>query len=335
MELVARAQGDAGDLSKVVPAGRDATSSAPPVSLGNVIPFVRPRREAAPTGAAAELALDPAARPAPPLSAGAGRARIAALLALSLAAHCGLYILFTREPEPLASIGLEAISVEFVLGANTPTGPAPTPGRTPSAPADDPTPTLDPDTTVPKAEEARPVEAKVREPQQLAETAVREVRPDRPRSLPQTPPEELKEQAVALLRGEETPAAREPELTTAPVEPAKPVPAEPEPTRPVRTETRPQPRAAPKHETRPKQERDAKPKQRPGPPQQTASREPNPTGPHQNAPSGVGLGRSQLNSNYRGMVFAHLARHKRFPPRHAAASTAAPPSTSRSTPAAA
>src|SRR5262245_45156310 len=129
MEGAARAHSDAGDLSNVVPlpAEGEAASSAPRISATNVIPFVRPRREpAARTGA--EVALDPAARPAPPLGIGAGRARIAALLALSLTAHSTLYMLFTREPEPMASIGIEAISVEFVLGANTPAGPASTPG---------------------------------------------------------------------------------------------------------------------------------------------------------------------------------------------------------------
>ena len=36
---------------------------------------------------------------------------------------------FWREPEPLASIGIEVISAEIVLGATAPAGAAPTPGE--------------------------------------------------------------------------------------------------------------------------------------------------------------------------------------------------------------
>jgi TonB family protein len=63
-----------------------------------------------------------------------------------------------------------------------------------------------------------------------------------------------------------------------------------------------------------KRKREKKRKERAGPKQQAASGEPNSTGPRAIAASGVGPGRSQADSNYRGLVSAHLARHKRFPP---------------------
>jgi periplasmic protein TonB len=303
------AKGGAGDLSHVTPLAErsEAASSAPPITATNVIPFVRARREAAPSGPATEIACDPAERPAPYLISRERRIQIVALLALSLAVHYGLYLLFNREPEPMASIGLEAISVEIVLGANTQAGVAQAPGeqQAESAPADAPKP-VDPDTTTAKAEETPPTEATpVQESQRLAQIPITEATPERPRSqAAETPPDRTdQQQQVAILR-EETPAPREPEMTAAPEEPAKP--------EPVRTETRPepQPKPAPKRETK-KQE--TRPKERPGPPTRTASTEPNPTGPRQNAASGVGIGRSQLNSNYPGIVFAHLARQKRFP----------------------
>jgi len=313
-----RAHGAAGDLSDVVPlAEREPAASAPPISATNVIPFVRPRRDAPPASSAPDIALDHAARPAPLLIARERRIQIAALLALSLAVHGGLYVLFNRDPEPLASIGLEAISVEFVLGDNRPLA-ASTPGQVQAqtVPADHPNPNpLDPDTTTPKLEETRPPEARpVREPQRLAETTVTEATPERPRTqTAETPPDRTEQrQDVAVLRAEETPAPRESELSAAPEESAKVTPAEPDKPEPVRTETRPQPqpKAAPKQEAKKKQ--DTRPKERAGPETRTASTEPNPTGPRQSSVSGSGPASSR-NANYSGLVSAHLMRHKRYP----------------------
>jgi protein TonB len=300
---------DGGDLSHVAPLALERSgtaTSAPPISATNVVPFVRPRRDAAAPGSAAGIAFDPAARPAPPLIAGDGRARLAALLALSLAVHSGLYGLFTREPEPMASIGVEAISVEFVLGADRPAGTASTPGQreAQSAPADDVKP-IDPDTTN-KVEETKPAEATpAQAPQRLAQIAVAAISPEQPRPQTSEPAPDRPAQQVAILRAEETPVPREAELIASPLEPAKP--------EPVTAETRPEPKAAPKQEPK-KTQREARPKDRPGPSQKTASREPNPTGPHASAASDVGAGRSQLDTNYPGLVAAHLARYKRYPP---------------------
>jgi periplasmic protein TonB len=306
-----RAQGAAGDLSDVVPlAEREPASSAPPIAATNVIPFVRPRRDALPAGSAADITFDPAARPAPLLIARERRIQIAGLLALSVGVHAGLYMLFNRDPEPMASIGLEAISVEIMLGANMPAGPAPAPAQqVQSAPVEKPKP-IDADATA-KVEETKPAEATpVQEPQRLAQSPVTEAAPERPRpQAAETPPERQEQQQVAALPAEETPAPREPELTVAPQEPTKAAPAEPDRPEPVKTETQqsPQPKAAPK--SQPKQ-KDA----RPAPSPKTASREPAPTSTRPpSVAGGVGAGRSQLDSNYRGIVFAHLARQKRYP----------------------
>jgi len=323
-----RAQGAAGDLSDVVPlAEREPASSAPPISATNVIPFVRPRRDAPPARSAADIAFDPAARPAPLLIARERRIQIAALLALSVGVHAGLYVLFNRDPEPMASVALDTISVEIMVGDNRPAGvDAPGQQQAQTVPADHPNPNpLDPDTNTVKVEETRPTEAKpVQETQRLAETAVTETAPERPRSqaaetppaprTTETPPDRTEQrQDVAVLRADETPVPREPELSAAPEEPAKVVPAEPDRAEPVRTETRPQPqpKAAPKQEAKKKQ--DTRPKERPGLETRTASREPNPTGPRQNSVSGAGPASSWSNANYSGLVEAHLKRYKRYP----------------------
>jgi periplasmic protein TonB len=321
-----RERGDS-DFSTVVPfaAAREPTAaaiaSAPAIASNNVIPFARARESSGKP--APKVAFDPAQRPAPPVPGQERRAQTGALLLVSLLVHGSLYVAFTREPEPMASIGIEAISVEIVLGANMPAGLATTPGRreATSAPAHDPNPNpLDPDTTA-KVEEVRPKEVIPDRQQQAkpADTAVTEVKPEQTvaevaeRPTPAQPveaqPARAEKPQTALLRSELTPAPRQPELTAAREEPAKVTPAEPE--KPVKTDTKPAP--TPKRETR-KKERDARSKQeRPGPPQKTASRDTNPTGPRAVAASGVGPGRSQLDTNYRGLVAAHLARHKQFP----------------------
>ena len=276
---------------------------------------------------APDVAFDPAERPAPPAAGLERRTLTGALLVVSLLVHGGLYVAFTREPAPMASIGIEAISVEIVLGANMPAGLATTPGgqETQSAPADSPDPNpTDPDTTA-KVEHIRPVEVAAERPKDLkaTETAAAELKPERPVEIKEAQPVRAEAveaeparpeppREVAMLQSEPTPAPREPELTAAPEEPAKVVPAEPEKAKPpAKTDTKPEPKA--KRAPKPK-ERAAKPKQeRPGPDRKATSNAPNPTGPAAVAASGVGPGRSQPDTNYRGLVAAHLARHKQFP----------------------
>ena len=96
-------------------------------SLGNVVPFMRPKAGDHGRGGPA-LVLPPDLVGAPSRSA-AGRARLAAYILLSLLIHGSLVALLWRDPPPLASIGVEVISVELVLGATAPAGVALTPGE--------------------------------------------------------------------------------------------------------------------------------------------------------------------------------------------------------------
>ncbi len=273
----------------------------PPASAwSNVVPFVRPRGDGG-SGGAPEVALDPGDRPAPHPPDSYRDVRFLAFIAVSLLVHGGLYAVFNREPEPMASIGLEAISVEIVLGANMPSGLAVTPGENEvqNTPADDPDPQpTDSETATTKPEqapEAKPVQDTRAAP---PETVVAEPKPEQPAiAAAETQP-----QQIAALPAEDTP--REPESAVAPEEPT---PVKPKPAAP---QAKPEPKPVQKRELKP--ERAAKPKQ-PGPRARTASTEPAGTGPRASAASGVGPGQSHSDSNYRGLVAAHLARHKRYP----------------------
>ncbi len=271
----------------------------PPASAwSNVVPFVRPRGDGG-SGGAPEVALDPGDRPAPNPPDSYRDARFLAFIAVSLLVHGGLYAVFNREPEPMASIGLEAISVEIVLGANTLAGLAVTPGENEvqNTPADDP----DPQPTDSETATAKPEQAPEAKPVQDAappETAVVEPKPEQPAiAAAETP---LQPQQTAALPAEDTLAV----VPEEPTPPVKPKPAAPQ--------AKPEPQPKPVQKREPKPERAAKPKQ-PGPRARTASTEPAGTGPRASAASGVGPGQSHSDSNYRGLVAAHLARHKRYP----------------------
>src|SRR5690348_7800013 len=96
------------------------SQSLPDADLSNVIPFARRRR----SGEEREtplLAIDASLRVAPWWNPH-GRIGFAVFLAVSVATHVGLFYFFNREPEPLASIGLQSISVELVLGDNKAAG---------------------------------------------------------------------------------------------------------------------------------------------------------------------------------------------------------------------
>jgi protein TonB len=251
------------DLNAVVPGGRDSSTPAPVIAASNVVPFLRVRREPAAIEPTPPLSADPSQRPAPDAQGPEGRLWIIAFFVLSLLVHGGLYAVLNREPEPMASIGLEAISVEIVVGDNTRAGTGSTPGESQaqSAPADDPDPKpMDTETMDEKAPETKPV-------------------PD-----------------SASASQEQTAAEAKPEQLAA-VPPPEPAPqARPEQPKPVQ-----------KREPKAKPERDIKPKQV-GPHARTASTEPDATGPRANAANGAGVGRSQADINYPGIVRAHLAK---------------------------
>jgi periplasmic protein TonB len=95
------------------------------IDLGNVIPFARLRDGAPPLSG-----IGAAERPAPDFFAvGRWSPWWASVLAGSVLAHAGLAALFLSAQDPVPAVGLEAISVEIVFGADAPAGVAPTPAE--------------------------------------------------------------------------------------------------------------------------------------------------------------------------------------------------------------
>jgi protein TonB len=232
---------------------RAVESSALPAAadLSNVVPFARVRRldverETPP------LLIDDAARPAPLSPYRKARARLLAFAAFSLAVHVALYLALMQEPKPLASVGIEAINVEIVLGANTPAGLTTDQGEN---------------------HEQAPAQEQQTEQQQADEKTAVEV--------PQQQPE-----ATASVSPEQ------------PKEPEQPV-AERAAPKPKQTIERPPERK--RVATRASDKAKAK-----------ADRSSGPSAPS-SAASGIGRGRSDADTNYRGLVAAHLARHKQYP----------------------
>src|SRR5215207_1427311 len=132
---------------------RDA---APEFDLTNVVPFAR--RGEVSAGTAPEISVKPADRPLG-LSV-PRRARLAALIVCSAAAHAAFYLPFAREPEPMASLGEMVISAEIVIGTNTPAGPVAEQGQAQASapePAKPPEPTVDrPNPELPQPEPPKP-----------------------------------------------------------------------------------------------------------------------------------------------------------------------------------
>src|SRR5262245_53734403 len=267
-------------------------SSAPAVGATNVVPFTRPSRETGAIESASMPALITAERPAPYRPARDPRLLMAGLLALSLLVHSGLYFIFQREPEPLVSIGLEAISVEIVVGSNSAAGAATAPGEAETQTAPPEEPQRKPETEIAKVEPDPPPAEEPPSPVTPEEPPAVVAAEDTQPAQPVEPPAEP-EQQVAALPVEETPAPRAPDVAAVPVEPtehAKPeniVPPKPPEPKPVQQrETKPVAKPKPEAKPKPKQERADRPTR-------TASREPAPVGPRAHSASGVGPGRSQ------------------------------------------
>ena len=173
--------------------------------LGNVVPFMRPRggARAAPEGV----------RPADVarlVTTGLARERVhlAAFAALSLGIHAGLFTAFWREPAPFASIGVEAISVEIMVGATAPAGVATTQGEQQVDSAAAPDPQRAPEAQAPeqpqeiqvateeKAPEQKPIERmaerpKPRELETAADPEPRHIKPQPAIAMVESPkPEE-------------------------------------------------------------------------------------------------------------------------------------------------
>lgn len=249
--------------------------------MSNVVPFARVR--AAPQAPEITPPSDP--RPATAGRAGE-RLWLAAFIALSLAVHVGLFLAFWKDPVPLASIGEEVISLEIVVGATAPAGVAQTPGEQQLQSA------------APEPQQPAPP----RETEQAATAQPQEV----PVATEEKAPEEKKPEQAA-----ETPP--EPKLAEAPM-------PEPERSRAAASDTEvtllpPPEEKSPELKAAPKPVEHAKPAKHP-------SRVDAPTKQHaqkqakaapSRAANNVGVGRSDANSNYAGIVSAHLRRHQQYP----------------------
>jgi protein TonB len=211
--------GDPGRHDLLLVARHGDPSQSVATDLSNVVPFARRR------AVEAEFPLAPIAaadRPAlPPPDFGVGW-RIA-LLAGSLMLHSLLLAIFWREPAPLASIGIESISVEITLGATNAAGLAPQPGE----------------------QEVKPV------------TTTEEQTPDERKT---------EESRVATVMPQEVPVAAQ----------------------------------------------EAAPEAIPQEPRQHVQKKHVAAVPNDSA-GGIGRGRSDVSSNYNGLVAAHLQRYKQYP----------------------
>src|SRR5690606_11512551 len=111
----------------VLVARRDEPAQTSATELSNVVPFARARRSGTPASIPLPLVtVDD--RPAP-YTATLGWGRSAALLVGSLALHSALLAMFWHEPQPMASVGIEVMNVEIVLGSTERAGLAPSPGQ--------------------------------------------------------------------------------------------------------------------------------------------------------------------------------------------------------------
>lgn len=247
----------------------------------NVVPFRRPSH-GAPARDAPVIAIHPNDRPAIPAVRADSRAKAIAILTGSLLVHAALYAAADREPAPMASIGLETMSVEIVLGDNVAPG-----AQAPAAETDSP------------------------EQHQHAEVKSAEVKREEPTRVEQTPIEKPPVDVAEVLPEQKVPDEVPPLETTAalaaPVASAEiaeavaPRENEPEVAAPPPTTAAPQPRsAAPRKSTPPKPPRE-----------HHAAR--TSAGATVTGANGVSAGSSSANGNYQGLVAAHLARHKRFP----------------------
>jgi protein TonB len=284
---IASGKQPAAGLSGALVARRDEPATTAAADLSNVVPFARPRRGLAPATPPLSITAQdraPLPLPVPPLSL----AQQLAVLAGSLAVHCSIFFLLWQTPPPLASIGIEAITVDVVLGADTAAGVATQPGESEVQMAA-PAPEEQPD-----QQQAEQSKLATEMPQEVP-VAASEAAPEAVEQQPQEQPAETKT-AVATI---ETPPVETPIVLPRPT-----VPDTGEAT--VVTE-QPKPPIQPEQKA-PERKRVAAPTvtKKSVEKQQAAAAAPNPS-------SGVGVGRSDLSANYNGRVSAHLARHKQYP----------------------
>ena len=98
-----------------------SASAAERLDRANVVPLHRPDDGGA-LDRAPQLASAAGDRPAPPRPDTSGRFRLFLIFLASLLVHSAPLVFFRAEPEMMASVGEEAITVEIVVGANAAAG---------------------------------------------------------------------------------------------------------------------------------------------------------------------------------------------------------------------
>jgi protein TonB len=274
----------------------------------NVVPFHRPDL----TRTAPIIAIDHVAR-----AARSPRARFtgvspAVFLVASLMLHAGVFAAFQRQAPPLASVGVQSISVEIVLGGDQAAGTARVPVQAEStldsiASRGESSELVKPETAREEtkvAEAATPVEPlrDVREVTEAKPVPRQEAREDA--AVAATPPESQTvppQAAIAELQAS-TPAE------TQPVEPTSQMQAVAEPPQeavapPVSRAVAAPPRKRPAVAQKQKKHRgeDSRTRESTNSSSSVAS-------------SGIGRGRSDATSNYKGLVQARLMRNLYYPP---------------------
>lgn len=248
--------------------------------FGNVIAFVRPRR----AGAMPALplpAIAPDERPAPhvaKVSIGTG----IAFFATSLVLHIMPLALLWHQPRPMASIGVEVMTIEITLGATTPAGLAPTPGEQeaqPAAPSEQP------------AEDER----------------VTEQQPRAATTMPQELPVAAQETAPEVKPQEAAPATQTVESNAQEQTPETAVAETTATTRPAQQTEQPRPQVQAVQQAPERQRIDAPTEKKAAEQKHTAA------APAADTARGVGIGRSDRTATYEGMVAAHVKRYMQAP----------------------
>jgi protein TonB len=281
--------------------------------LQNVVPFLRPRTAEA-HAPAVVLPGDVVRQRAPGLAR--ERARLVGFAAISLLVHGALFAAFWREPDPLASIGVEVITAEIIIGATAPAGVAPTPGeQQESSPA--------------VAAEQKP-EEQTSEAQQQATEQPQSVQTARQETAPEEKTEQPKAEEKIATPQQSEPAEQRPAVAmkespnpdTATAAPRE-VPPDttelsllPQPEKPLEPKTEAKPVPKPVQAAPPKPVKDATPAKEhrriEAPTKDRAVTQAKASTPS-TAANGVGIGRSDASSNYPGTVSAHLRRYQQYP----------------------
>jgi protein TonB len=263
-------------------------SPSPVADPSNIIPFAPGRRQGV-EPCTPPVIIGPDDRPAPP-APGTSVVKQIALVACSLAAHGLLLFAFWEEPRPLASIGIDAITVEIVVGDNRPAGLAPTPGEN-EVQAAPPAEEVKPDDRPIEQQEQRIAEAREVAPEEKQT----EVAADQPVEQPKDQPPEKRDE-FAMVKTPEAVTPTAPPRDTPPDMHAVMTPSREQP-----KEVTPDDPKQPVQKKAEKKDTEQKKATRPAP--SVAS----------NAASGAGKRSVAADPNYNGRVAAHLARHKQYP----------------------